>query len=384
MATEFNCTINKTGEDYGSLTSWEAAIQCDLTSAATKVFSHGAITGTISDGASLTGLTSGATGTCQHCSSSQILISSISGTFQNGEVVYQTLGVNFITLSDAGDSAIAIAQCYDDDGDLSDKVLIDGSTTNSTNYMKVTVPLSERHSGTASSGFKLTRTQSVDNDYLLYVLDDYFVIEFAILKIVGGGNNGFTGVVLDRFINGLRVSNCIIYATSEIRNNKGVTSEGNATQYVYNCILYGWTDSTFGTGEGLHSERGSAVFYNNTLYNCRTGITGSSGDLIKNNLSLDSSSACYSYSGATVSNNGSSDATGTLTGLSSSTEVVSTTATSENLHLKAGASSINAGTNLGSPYDVDIDGYTRTGTWDIGADEFVSVNTFNALLMAGD
>ena len=99
MATQFISTIKSSSGDYASITAWEAATQCDLTSAATKVFSHGAITGTIADGSSVTGLTSGATGTCAHCSSGQILITGISGTFQNAEVVYQTLGVNFISLT---------------------------------------------------------------------------------------------------------------------------------------------------------------------------------------------------------------------------------------------------------------------------------------------
>ncbi len=41
------------------------------------------------------------------------------------------------------------------------------------------------------------------------------------------------------------------------------------------------------------------------------------------------------------------------------------------LHLKTGSIPVNAGANLGSPYNVDIDGKTRgaDGAWDIGAYE---------------
>ena len=44
------------------------------------------------------------------------------------------------------------------------------------------------------------------------------------------------------------------------------------------------------------------------------------------------------------------------------------------LRLKAGSSPINAGTNLGSPFNVDMDGNIRgtDGAWDIGAYEYVS------------
>jgi hypothetical protein len=54
------------------------------------------------------------------------------------------------------------------------------------------------------------------------------------------------------------------------------------------------------------------------------------------------------------------------------TQFVSITATSEDLHLKAGADCIDAGSDLGSPYDYDIDNVLRSGTWDIGADELVA------------
>ena len=44
---------------------------------------------------------------------------------------------------------------------------------------------------------------------------------------------------------------------------------------------------------------------------------------------------------------------------------------------------IDNGTDLGSPYDVDIDGVARTGSWDIGADEYVSAATAKRRMMMG-
>jgi hypothetical protein len=51
---------------------------------------------------------------------------------------------------------------------------------------------------------------------------------------------------------------------------------------------------------------------------------------------------------------------------------------SSNLHLKSGADCIDNGTDLGTEANIDIDGRDRDSegdTWDIGADEYVSVST---------
>ena len=58
---------------------------------------------------------------------------------------------------------------------------------------------------------------------------------------------------------------------------------------------------------------------------------------------------------------------------------MSTTGGSEDLHLKAGADAIDAGTDLGTTptgVNYDIDGRDRDAegdVWDIGADEYVAV-----------
>ena len=55
--------------------------------------------------------------------------------------------------------------------------------------------------------------------------------------------------------------------------------------------------------------------------------------------------------------------------LSSADQFVNTTEGSEDLHLKSGSDLIDAGTDLSSYFTDDIDGQSRTGAWDIGADE---------------
>jgi hypothetical protein len=67
-------------------------------------------------------------------------------------------------------------------------------------------------------------------------------------------------------------------------------------------------------------------------------------------------------------------------------EYVSTVGGSEDLHLKAGADCIDAGTDLGTTptgvnYDIDNRDRDAEGdTWDIGADEYVAIG--GGLLLA--
>ena len=133
--TEFVCTIKNSGGDYSTLNAWQSSNHCDLTASETKVFSHQGITGTINDGDSVIGQTSGATGTAMHVTSSQILIRDISGTFQSGEQVYRTENTDFVIMANAGDSAIAVAECYDS---LAEDITVTGWTTDSVNHIKIT------------------------------------------------------------------------------------------------------------------------------------------------------------------------------------------------------------------------------------------------------
>jgi len=78
------------------------------------------------------------------------------------------------------------------------------------------------------------------------------------------------------------------------------------------------------------------------------------------------------------------DGTGSLTNKTSANQFVSTVGGSEDLHLKAGADAIDAGTDLVTTptgVNIDIDGRDRDAegdTWDIGAHEYVSAGGVTA------
>jgi hypothetical protein len=78
-------------------------------------------------------------------------------------------------------------------------------------------------------------------------------------------------------------------------------------------------------------------------------------------------------SGLTQSYNMSSDASasgpGSLPGRTASDEFVYVLTGNINLHLKAGAQAIGAGSDLSGSFTADVDNGTRAAPWDIGADE---------------
>jgi hypothetical protein len=145
-ATEFICEIRESGGDFNTVSSWESAINCDLThSTGTRVFPHGGITGAIPDNSTLTGENSGATGVATHVTSTQVLLKDIIGTFSSGEQVYLTQGVDYITVSDAGAGAIAVAKIDGTWSSAEGVLYINDWSTSGENYIKIYTTGTARH-----------------------------------------------------------------------------------------------------------------------------------------------------------------------------------------------------------------------------------------------
>jgi len=391
-------------EDYNLLSTWEAAMDDagDITAADCKVFTINAETTAFIDGEAVTGGTSGATGVCIHQSATQILIGVIAdGPFVAEQITGDTAGD--ITILDDGDSAIIVAHCYDDDGDLDDSVTIDGSTTDSSNYMKITVPEAERHNGTIASGFVLAST----NATVITSSDDYTVIEWLIIEMTFSGRiDGAVGIRL-RLNHTHLVQNCIIAAVSNSadgysNDNTGISFPAETTAIshfkIYNNIIYGFNHTTDDWGgvytgaAGFVSRNVTFDVYNNTIYNCDepydfANIDNGSASTFncKNNIALGTGDVADFQWGTPqtedIEYNAASDSTATDKDAVNSRDDVSTSdfesvvGGSEDLHLATGAVEIDQGIDLGTTANIDIDGRDRNAegdTWDIGADEYVS------------
>ncbi|MCA9408904.1 MAG: right-handed parallel beta-helix repeat-containing protein [Candidatus Omnitrophica bacterium] len=340
--TEFICTHNKTGEDYATMQAWENAMTAvgNLTAADVKVFSHGGITGTVSDSASVTGQTSGATGTVIHATSTQILIDAIVGTFQSGEVVQVSAG-NSVTISDAGDSPILTLELYNDDGPITTNIQVNGLTTNTVNYWKITAPVGERHNGTAGTGVVIDPTSSV---LPIYFQDDG-VIEWIEITDWTATNNGQGAIHIDSSIT-VDINNVIIHDWTHATFTIHGIVVGNATANVTvtNSLIYNGD----GAGIRVSATGGNLNVYNSTVYNMPgVGILQQGGTYIaKNVISMNNSPDFSGTFDASSDNNISSDGTAAGADLDSGTTDASG---------NTGATVVDAGQNFNTSVKPTLD-----------------------------
>ena len=308
--------------------------------------------------------------------------------------------------------------CYDDDA-LDDTVSINGYTTEPSNYIHIYTPtetnevgVSQRHDGTAGTGFRVAPMTSTPPALLeiIAILDDD-------VRITGIEIDG-SSVTNAQSIDGIEVSS--VSAASDIRFHKLIvhdlqSQDGggadadvhgfdllNGSVSISNSIIYDLEQSTAHASASVRAvmfRGGSLVHYlhNNTIFNIKNtgsptpayGVREAGGTVtVKNTVVLDvesiaGSEACFSGT-LTQSNNVSSDATavGATNQTSYATYFKDTTNGAENLHLRNDSNNLWGlfGADLDSdpnlPVTDDIDGEARDpSTPDIGADEVpASVN----------
>jgi len=296
---------------------------------------------------------------------------------------------NSITLwEDATDNDLVTAtngetlEVYDDQGALDEMIEFAGATTNSSYYRTLTVPEGERSIATFGDGARLVYSTSLSNETLINVNESYFVFEY--LEVSGGSMTEYTtnyyvymrgtysvirytlignitaswhinGIVCEDYANGKNikiygniVANILANNTTAIYTGfDGSNTDNNIAHHntVYNI------DNSNGTDRGINCASDSSTCYGNLVYNAETDFSF--------------------HASATHDYNGSSDST--ATGAHSINTITSDDfVSSSDFHLASGSDAIDAGTDLGSPYDYDLDGDYRDtyAPWDIGADEY--------------
>jgi len=288
-------------------------------------------------------------------------------------------------------------------------VTVDGYTTTASDYINIYTTGTARHDGTAgkATAYKLRCT----NATAVTIQDDYVTINGLVVEMVGNAtaSDNKYGIYVNS-VTGCPIKNNVVLSSGSIsasddnwngiRFNHGST--GTRSYYCYNNIVYNFVGGGGTSWDGIAFSMATnytaktVYCYNNTVYNCTTtGIyftmRSTNALYVSNNICIgngtDFSFTGYGGESYSVNDyNASSDATATgANSLNSGTakvpstaDFVSITGGSENLHLASTAVEIDEGTDLGSPYNVDIDGTTRTGTWDIGADEYVSTGSPSA------
>ena len=286
------------------------------------------------------------------------------------------------------------AECYA----MSDTtaVTIDGSTTDATRYLRIYTPASERHDGKwNASKYRMEVTDSSG----IQLMDEFIYLDGLQVKItisasavhhkwaISFHHNYSTTSAAKQYC-----SNTIsVIDTSAGSDNLGfggfvvhdAVSDGGKT-YVWNCVAYGARErGGYGDlwGWGFTCQTNGYLYtYNCTAYDCDTGfyVSGTPKEFISKNCLAQgcddgfggtfSTGTTYNCSDISSDAPGTNPVTGTVTFVD---------ATNRDLHLASSDTvAKDAGTDLSADsvlsFSDDIDSQARSGTWDIGADEYVA------------
>lgn len=180
---------------------------------------------------------------------------------------------------------------------------------------------------------------------------------------------------LDCVINNAHTGSGAGFATSSVAPNVKWT--------ITNSIAANFR-STGTTMSGFIKGSGSTVdyaVYNCFAYNCGVGFRSQTNDLLAKNCGAVSCDDGWSGTLLAGSTNNASDLSADATGTNARNSVTpSFTSAGSNFHLQSGdtawkdqGSDLSADARL--PFSTDGDGETRSGTWDIGPDEYVATGT---------
>ncbi|TET36709.1 MAG: hypothetical protein E3J72_08100 [Planctomycetota bacterium] len=239
------------------------------------------------------------------------------------------------------------------------------------------------HTGVAGVGIKIYPAFGVFT--YCYITGDYGHFEGFECSVNGNNNIGDSYAI---YAHGTcKVYNNIVHDLTVTANKwcVGIFLSGNFVHEIYNNIVYDIFGSfrSYAMRADGASDAGDLI-YNNTCSNIRCPGAGYGAAIrvdganvtFKNNY-FDyayGTGGSYEISGANCTHDynvtSDGDGAGEAHGIGNADPADQFVNPGTDFHLKAGADCIDAGTDLSGTFTTDIDGQTRTGTWDIGADEY--------------
>ncbi len=391
--------------DYSDLADWEDAVEADIASSATRIFSGSGV-GELSENDSVSLYWGGATdsgiaGTVVATTSDQIMVDWIAGTtspvIAHASDTWRKDASNYWTITGTGDalgaSPIAVAKIDGAWSASSTYLDIDGWSTDNDNYIKVYTTDTARHDGKWDyTKFRFLR-DSTDGWAAIDISEEYVWLDgLQIMRGAGAGGQNYPRTVwtwVDNPDSDIKLSNNIFRADFVLLSGAGSGSGIEAGDFsdeqvnlkLWNNIFYDFTSPGAAYSNAIYFKSGYGEFYNNTFYNNDFVITASglSYAVVVNNLAANTTASVYTGSCDTGSGYNASDNTdtcGTNSRTNQTFSFVSTTAGAEDFHLAAndgGAKDYGTSTPS-SLFSTDIDGNSRPwpagGAWDIGADEY--------------
>ena len=262
---------------------------------------------------------------------------------------------------------VRVAECYNDwPSGLIDAVNIDGSTTDATRYMAITVAAGHRHTGKPDTGFRIVRSSAYSA--VIIFGDPSCRASWLDVRNTGAGGtairqNGTNG-------SNSRASRCIARTTGTAAYVSGFAT----LAYAYQCLAIGAPVGFSGTG-----TYGTFDMVGCVASGCATGYLldspGTTGKRVANCVAYNCTTNYTGTFDAALSGNNASSS-GTMPGSSNLSGIGASDfvdAAGHDYHLAGGSALIGMGANLYTLITEDVDGDARpsSGAWDIGLDQVV-------------
>lgn len=261
---------------------------------------------------------------------------------------------------------------------------IDGWTTSATDYIEI---ISEANPTPGIYNVNSYHRTAVVNvaEGNIYIRNVYCKVISTNWAVTGAGVVGF-----------VEFDSCYSHITATAGNNYDIYSVGTMELRMYNCIAINDRAATNGRGFYINDDDITAYLYNCTGYTDdgpAFQMTAYTACTIKNCIGYSSDGASFGEADADktplvtycASDDDTADNwTGTGSIINVTFHFVDTVSADRDLHLAAGDDSgcVDGGTNDPGTglFSDDIDGVTRSGTWDIGADEYVSAGAARRII----
>lgn len=277
--------------------------------------------------------------------------------------------------------------------DITTTQTIDGSTTNSSYYMHLTVAEGERHRGIAETGVVVDCQNSAVSG--IDIRDPNTRVEWVEVKRCtgastigaialndGAGSSLIQNVIIHNFADasfdvsgiifisttgytGVNIRNCLVYDGdhSGILGDNSNTTGITAT--IENCTIYG------ALARGIYEFDGGTTDTTFTVQNVVAMNTTTSDIFV--GIGTVQYSLCEDSAADCAAGDVSVTCTNCQTGMTNANQFVSTTSGSENFHLKSGSNAIdNANPTAPTTFatDIDLESRPQMAAWDIGSDEY--------------
>jgi hypothetical protein len=252
-------------------------------------------------------------------------------------------------------------------------VVVDGSITDSTRYIRIYTPSSQRHAGKwGAVGYRLEAAATAS--YVLNISDNHvWVVGLQIYQTATAQRSAVSTAGVAG-IGNILIAECLLRtASTNATVSRGSTLiHPSGTLSIHNSVIYGSPIEA-----GIYCNGGTLEADNCTIVgNATYGVVRTSGTVTLRN--------CYSggngtdaYSGTMSLTTCAHDTATIFTGSAASiahstTNFANVTGGSEDYHLVSGSALIGAGADLSGTFTTDIDGTARSAPWDIGADQYVA------------